>query len=52
MAIARDVADRVIFMEGGQVAEDAPSAKFFTNPDSERARQFLARVLPASTMPG
>ncbi|MBN9045966.1 MAG: amino acid ABC transporter ATP-binding protein [Rhizobiales bacterium] len=52
MAIARDVADRVIFMEGGQVVEDAPSAEFFTRPRSDRARQFLARVLPASTMSG
>ena len=46
MGIARDVADRVIFMEGGRVAEDARSAEFFTAPKSERARQFLARLLP------
>ncbi|KQU88154.1 ATP-binding cassette domain-containing protein [Ensifer sp. T173] len=47
MAIAREVADRVIFMEGGRLAEDAPSSEFFTAPKSDRARQFLARLLPA-----
>lgn len=47
MALARDVADRVIFMEGGGLAEDAPSKDFFTAPKSDRARQFLARLLPA-----
>ena len=47
MGIARDVADRVIFMEGGRVAEDARSNDFFTAPKSDRARQFLAKLLPA-----
>jgi polar amino acid transport system ATP-binding protein len=46
MGIARDVADRVIFMEAGAVVEDVPSLQFFKMPRSERARQFLAR-LPA-----
>ncbi|ARP78440.1 amino acid ABC transporter ATP-binding protein [Bordetella genomosp. 6] len=41
---ARDVADRVVFMEGGVVLEDAPSASFFDAPASERIRQFLRRV--------
>ncbi|WP_414644358.1 amino acid ABC transporter ATP-binding protein [Bosea sp. (in: a-proteobacteria)] len=45
MPIARDVADRVIFMEGGAIVEDAPPREFFTSPRSERARQFLARLL-------
>jgi polar amino acid transport system ATP-binding protein len=45
MAIARDVADRVIFMEGGAVVEDSTPAAFFTDPRSDRARQFLARLL-------
>ncbi|WP_075289367.1 amino acid ABC transporter ATP-binding protein [Pararhizobium arenae] len=47
MGIARDVADRVIFMEGGRVAEDARSRDFFTAPKSDRAKQFLSRLLPA-----
>jgi polar amino acid transport system ATP-binding protein len=44
MAIARDVADRVLFMEGGAIVEDSPSSEFFTSPRSPRARQFLARL--------
>ena len=48
MAIAREVADRVIFMEGGRLAEDARSSEFFTAPKGDRARQFLARLLPAA----
>jgi len=45
MAIARDVADRVIFMENGGIAEDSSSADFFTNPKTDRARQFLSKLL-------
>ncbi|RYX90315.1 MAG: amino acid ABC transporter ATP-binding protein [Comamonadaceae bacterium] len=41
---AREVADRVIFMEGGVVVEDAPSAAFFDQQANERVRQFLRRV--------
>jgi polar amino acid transport system ATP-binding protein len=48
MGIARDVADRVIFMEAGAVVEDVPSAQFFTAPRSDRARQFLTRLPPQS----
>ncbi|QOV90490.1 amino acid ABC transporter ATP-binding protein [Humisphaera borealis] len=47
MAFARDVADRVLFMDGGVVAEDAPPAEFFTRPKTERARAFLD-MTPAS----
>jgi polar amino acid transport system ATP-binding protein len=47
MGIARDVADRVIFMEAGAVVEDSPSSDFFRAPRSSRAKQFLAR-LPAA----
>jgi polar amino acid transport system ATP-binding protein len=43
MGIAREVADRVIFMESGRIVEDAPSNHFFTSPRSDRARQFLSR---------
>lgn len=45
MGFAKEVADRVIFMDGGYVVEvDAP-AEIFTNPKNERTRAFLARVL-------
>ncbi|MFM0004801.1 amino acid ABC transporter ATP-binding protein [Paraburkholderia dipogonis] len=43
MEFARQVADRIVFMDGGQVVETATPAKFFGSPESLRARQFLAR---------
>ena len=41
MAFARDVADRVIFMDGGVIVEDAPPEEFFSAPKTARARRFL-----------
>jgi len=45
MDFARDVADRVIYMDHGQIAEDSAPTTFFTEPETERARVFLARLL-------
>jgi arginine/lysine/histidine transport system ATP-binding protein len=45
MSFARDVADRVLFMDDGLIAEEAKPADFFTAPATPRAREFLARVL-------
>jgi arginine/lysine/histidine transport system ATP-binding protein len=45
MGFAREVADRIMFLDGGKVAEDAAPAEFFSNPRSERACQFLEKVL-------
>ncbi len=45
MGFARKVADRMVFMEAGRIVEVAPPAKFFSNPDSERARLFLDQIL-------
>ena len=45
MGFAWDVADRVVFMDGGVIVEDAPPAEFFTNPKNERLREFLKRSL-------
>ncbi len=45
MAFARDVSDRVIFMDGGEIVEQGPPAELFGNPKSERLRNFLRRVL-------
>ena len=45
MGFARRVADRVIFMDAGRIVEDRPKAEFFDQPQSERAQQFLARIL-------
>ncbi|MEI8162466.1 MAG: amino acid ABC transporter ATP-binding protein [Betaproteobacteria bacterium] len=45
MGFARKVAKRVVFMDHGEIVEDAPAAQFFEAPASERARTFLARIL-------
>ncbi len=41
MQFARAIADRVIFLDGGNILENTPPEIFFTNPQTERARQFL-----------
>ncbi len=43
MAFARDVADRVIFMDGGVIVEEGPAREVIEHPRQERTRQFLAR---------
>lgn len=43
MAFARDVADEVIFLDGGKLVETAPPEQFFNSPKTERAQRFLAR---------
>ncbi|AIQ45003.1 amino acid ABC transporter ATPase [Paenibacillus sp. FSL R7-0273] len=45
MGFAKEVADRVIFMDQGQIVEEAAPADFFANPKEERTRTFLSRVL-------
>jgi general L-amino acid transport system ATP-binding protein len=45
MGFARRVADRVIFMDHGQIVEVAPPATFFSNPANERTKLFLGQVL-------
>lgn len=45
MDFARDVADKVAFMESGEILESAPPEEFFTNPQNERTKQFLDRYL-------
>ena len=45
MGFARKAADRVVFMSDGQIVEDASPEEFFTNPRSERARDFLSKLL-------
>lgn len=46
MSFAREFSDRVIFMEAGQIVEDAPPETLFTAPSQERTRQFLRKTLP------
>ena len=45
MAFARDVADRVVFMADGVVVEEGPAEQVIGNPQHERTKTFLARVL-------
>ena len=45
MGFARKVANRVIFMDEGKIVEDSPKEEFFANPKSERAKDFLAKIL-------
>jgi general L-amino acid transport system ATP-binding protein len=44
MGFARRVADRVVFMDKGQIVEEAPPAAFFDNPKNERTKLFLGQV--------
>jgi ABC-type polar amino acid transport system ATPase subunit len=43
MSFARDVADRVVFMDGGVIAEEGPPDQMFAAPRTDRVRQFLKR---------
>ncbi|MFC5588119.1 amino acid ABC transporter ATP-binding protein [Sporosarcina soli] len=45
MGFAREVADRVLFLDGGKLVEDAPPAEFFSSPKSQRAKDFLEKIL-------
>ena len=47
MGFANQVADRVIFMAGGAIVEEAPATEFFKRPKHQRTRQFLGEILPA-----
>ena len=45
MGFARNVADRIVFMADGQIIEEVTPEHFFTNPKSERVRQFLSKIV-------
>jgi ABC-type polar amino acid transport system ATPase subunit len=45
MGFARSVADRVIFMDQGEIVEEAPPGQFFANPQQKRTQDFLAQIL-------
>lgn len=45
MGFAREVADRIVFMDQGRILEEAPPEEFFANPKEERAKVFLRRIL-------
>jgi glutamate transport system ATP-binding protein len=45
MGFARRAANRVVFMDGGRIVESADPQSFFTNPTSDRAKDFLSKIL-------
>jgi ABC-type polar amino acid transport system ATPase subunit len=45
MGFARAAAHRIIFMDAGQIVEEAPPETFFTSPREERTRKFLEHIL-------
>ena len=50
MGFARDIANRVCFLEEGMIIEDAPPAELFTDPKDERTRRFLRRIVEAKRL--
>jgi len=44
MGFARQVADRILFLDAGRIVEDVPPERFFTAPESDRAQAFLAQI--------
>ena len=45
MGFARQVADRIVFMADGQIIEEGEPEHFFTNPENERVKQFLGKII-------
>ena len=45
MGFAREVSDRVLFMDEGVIAEEGSPAQIFGNPQNERTKEFLSKVL-------
>ena len=50
MGFARDVADRVCFLDEGRIVEEAPPARLFAEPEHPRTRQFLQRIIEAGRL--
>lgn len=50
MGFARDVADRVCFLDAGRILEEAPPDKLFSDPANPRTRQFLQRIIEAGRL--
>lgn len=52
MPFARDVADRVCFLDGGRIVEQAPAHELFANPQQPRTQRFLQRIIEAGRLGG
>ncbi len=50
MGFARDIADRVCFLDAGVILEQGPPRQIFTAPRHERTRQFLQRIIDAGRL--
>jgi polar amino acid transport system ATP-binding protein len=50
MGFARDIANRICFLEDGMIVEQAPPAQLFTNPQDERTQRFLRRIVESGRM--
>jgi polar amino acid transport system ATP-binding protein len=50
MGFARDVADRICFLDGGVILEQGPPAEVLANPREPRTRQFLDRIISAGRL--
>ena len=50
MSFARDIADRVCFLEAGRILEEGPPERIFTAPEHPRTRQFLRRIIEAGRL--
>jgi polar amino acid transport system ATP-binding protein len=50
MSFAREVADKVCFLDNGVICEQGPPAQIFSDPKEPRTREFLARIIEAGRM--
>jgi polar amino acid transport system ATP-binding protein len=50
MHFARDVSDRVCFLDAGRILEEGPPERMFSNPTNERTKRFLDRIIAAGRM--
>jgi polar amino acid transport system ATP-binding protein len=50
MSFAREVASKICFLDGGVILEEGPPEQLFGEPEHERTRQFLARVIEAGRL--
>jgi polar amino acid transport system ATP-binding protein len=50
MGFARDIASRVCFLADGQIVEQGPPARLFSQPSDERTRRFLRRIVDAGRL--
>jgi polar amino acid transport system ATP-binding protein len=50
MGFARDVADKVCFLDAGVILEEGPPEQIFSEPREERTREFLARIIEAGRL--